>query len=275
MSRPLRALVLLIVAGAFMADGWAQTGGLGLRPMRLELEVTPGKPKTASFMIEAPPSDVDIRGRLILSLTDWTIQQDTSISYFDAGTQPSSASSWIAFSPADLTITSGQERMIRVTADPPIGTPPGVYTSGIFVQERPPAKQPQPGEQLMFYRFRYLVTLYVIVQPVRRQGEAVDVQLITDARGMHLTSQLKNRGTSHLRPYINWIVRSDKNEIISQKNVEATVLLPAGTNNESLQLQDALPPGRYDIEAQVDFHDGGPIQALKRSVEIGAHSTAN
>jgi hypothetical protein len=242
--------------------------------MRLEMEVVPGKPKTASFMIESPPSDVEIQGRLILSLTDWTIQEDTSMQYFEAGTQPSSASSWITFSPADLTITSGQQRMVRVTANPPVGTPPGVYTSGVFIQERPPAKKPGSGEQLLYFRFRYVVALYVIVGPVTRQGELADLQLVTDDRGMRLSTQLKNTGTSHLRPYINWFIRSGARELISEKNVEATVLLPSATTNESLAFQNPLPPGEYEVEAQVDFHDGRPIQAVKRTLEITPTSTA-
>ncbi len=272
MYRLMRTLLLVSIAVALPAKSEAQTGGLGLRPMRLEIEGVPGKSKTASFMIESPPSDTDVRGRLIMSLTDWTIEPDTSMKYFDAGTQPESASSWITFSPSDLTINSGQQRMVRVTANVPPGTRPGVYRSGIFVQERPPAKQPQNGERLVFFRFRYVVTLYVIVQPVTRQGEAADFQLVTDARGMRLTCQLKNAGTFYLRPYISWFVRSGQQEIIVEKNVEATVLLPAATTNETLVIRNPLPPGQYEMEAQIDFHDGRPIQALKRSVEISAPS---
>jgi hypothetical protein len=239
------------------------------------MEAVPGRPKTASFVIEAPPSETDVQGRLILSLTDWTIQEDTSMKYFEAGTLPSSASSWIAFSPTDLTINSGEERMVRVTVNPPLGTPPGVYTSAVFIQERPPAKQPRLGEQLLYFRFRYVVTLYVIVAPVTRQGEVANLQIVSDNQGMRLTSQLKNTGTSHLRPHINWFVRSGSQELIAEKNVEATVLLPAAATQESLTLGSPLPPGEYEIEAQVDFHDGHPIQAVKRTVEISAGRLLN
>src|SRR5438128_4597850 len=138
LSTLMRALVYLSVALGLAPRSEAQTAGLGLRPMRLELEVVPGKSKTASFLIEAPPSDNDVRGRLILTLTDWTVHEDTSVSYHDPGTQLRTASSWITFNPTDLTINSGQERMVRVTANVPLGTPPGLYTSAIFVQERPP-----------------------------------------------------------------------------------------------------------------------------------------
>jgi P pilus assembly chaperone PapD len=268
MSRLTAFVAAICLLGTFAGSVKAQTAGLGLRPMRLEMEVVPGKSKTASFVIESPPSDVEVRGRLILSLTDWEIHEDTSVAYLEAGTLAKSASPWIVFSPSDVTISSGQERLVRVTANVPVGTPPGVYTSAMFVQERPPARLPQKGEQLVFFRFRYVVTIYVIVQPVSGKGEIADFQLQRDAQGLHLVCQLKNNGTRHLRPYISWFLRSGTEELIAEKNVETTVLLPAATTKETLAIPMPLSPGEYEIEAQVDFRDGQPLQTIKRKVDI-------
>jgi P pilus assembly chaperone PapD len=269
MSR-LRAFFLCVcLIGTLSGSVNAQTAGLGIRPMRLEMEVVPGKSKTASFLIESPPSDEDVRGRLILSLTDWVIHEDTTVSYVEAGSQSMSASPWIVFSPSDVTISSGQERLVRVTANVPVGTPPGVYRSALFVQERPPARQPKAGERLVFFRFRYVVTIYVIVQPVSGKGEIADLQLTRNAQGLHLVCQLKNNGTRHLRPSISWFLRSDsEEELVAEKNVETTVLLPAATTKESLTIPLPLSPGEYEIEAQVDFHDGQALQTIKRKVDI-------
>jgi P pilus assembly chaperone PapD len=268
MSR-LRALLLFVcLIGTFSGSVNAQTAGLGIRPMRLEMEVVPGKSKTASFVVESPPQDADVRGRLILSLTDWVIHEDTSVTYVEAGSQARSASPWIVFSPTDLTISSGQERLVRVTANVPAGTPPGVYTSALFVQERPPARQPKQGERLIMFRFRYVVTVYVIVQPVSGKGEIADFQLIRDAKGVQLVCQLKNTGTRHIRPIISWFLRSGNAELVAEKNIETTVLLPSATTKETLTIPMPLAPGEYEIEAQVDFHDGQPLQTIKRKVDI-------
>jgi P pilus assembly chaperone PapD len=267
MSRLTTFLVCVCLIGTFSGSSEAQTAGLGLRPMRLEMEVVPGKSKTASFVIESPPSDTEVRGRLILSLSDWGIHEDASVTYYDPGSQPKSASPWIIFSPSDMTIASGQERLVRVTADVPADAVPGVYTSAVFVQERPPAREPLKGEQLLYFRFRYVVSIYVIVQPVSTKGEIGDFQLTRNAQGLRLECQLKNSGTRHLRPNISWFLRSEGEELIAEKNVETTVLLPAATTRETLSIP-ALPPGEYEIEAQVDFHDGQPLQSIRRKVRV-------
>ena len=157
---------------------------------------------------------------------------------------------------------------MRITANVPPGTPPGVYTSALFVQERPPARQPNKGEQLIFFRFRYVVTIYVIVQPVKGLGEITNLQLTRGAKAAQLVCELKNTGTRHLRPIISWFLRSGTEELIAEKNLETTVLLPSATTNETLAIPMPLAPGEYEIEAQVDFHDGQPVQTIKRKVDI-------
>ena len=227
-----------------------------------------------SFVIESAPSDVPVRGRLQLTLGDWAIAEDTRVSYHEAGSLPNSASPWLILSSADVPIESGQERLVRVTARVPAGVPPGVYTSAIFVQERPPAAPPALGEHNVYFRFRYVVTAYVIVSPVEPKGEVEDIRLTSSPDGTYqLTTRLTNTGTRHTRPTLSWIVRHDGQEVATVTDVEATVLLPASSTIETLRLTDALPPGEYQIEVQADFHDGHAIQAVQRAVLVGTTST--
>ena len=271
MTRLWRIVLLVLVAGIHPAAGEAQTAGLGLRPMRLEMDVTPGRDKTMSFVIESAPSDPPVRGRLLLTLGDWTIAEDTTVSYHDPGSHPDSASPWLVLSSADVPIESGQERLVRVTARVPAGVAPGVYTSAIFVQERPPASPPQLGEHHLYFRFRYVVTVYVIVSPVAPRGEVEDVRLVSSPAGVQqLATRLTNTGTRHARPTMDWSVRRAGLDVAVWKNIAATVLLPASSITETIPLTDALTPGEYEIEVQVDFHDGGPIHAVRRPVVIDA-----
>ena len=90
---------------------------------------------------------------------------------------------------------------------------------------------------------------------------------------MRLVCLLKNTGTRHLRPSISWFLRSGAEEMIAEKNVETTVLLPAASTREILQIPP-LPPGEYEIEAQVDFRDGQPLQMIRRKVNVAPLSAS-
>ena len=128
---------------------------------------------------------------------------------------------------------------MRVTANVPAGTPPGVYTSALFVQERPPARQPKKGEQLIFFRFRYVVTIYVIVQPVSGKGEIADFQLIRDAKGdpgVSLVCQLKNTGTRHIRPMISWFLRLEPKKSSPRRTSRRQYCCLLATTKETLTI---------------------------------------
>ncbi len=246
----------------------AQTAGLGLDPGRMEIEVKPGHEKTIGFTIDSPPSATAVRGRLLLSLTDWNVTEDTKIVYNDAGTMPNSASPWVIFSPAAVSISSGQRQLVRVTVRVPAETAPGLYRTAIFVQERPPAAPPQNGEQLVYVRFRYVFFLYVTVSPVSVEPELTDVRLVTGPEGVRLICDMVNRGSGHTRPVISLSIRNpNQDEVKLLRNYEATVLLPFSKIHEAFRLNGELAAGMYEITAEVDFQDNGPLHSIHRIVD--------
>ena len=246
----------------------AQTAGLGINPGRVEVEMKAGQEKTIAFEIEAPPSDVPMRGRLTLTLADWHIDEEAGVTYSDAGAQPDSAAPWIVFSPAAMNISSGQKQVVRVTVRLPHDVQPGDYRTAIFIQERPPATPPGRDEHLVYVRFRYVFFLYVVVPPVSIQAELLDVALQIQPRGAHLVCVLKNSGSRHVRPYITWYIRGEDQHVVSSvKQYEATVLLPFSSINERFPIED-LPPGKYEITAQVDFQDNAALQSITRTVNL-------
>jgi P pilus assembly chaperone PapD len=236
----------------------------------MEVELRPGAERTVAFEIEAPPSEQRVSGRLLLSVTDWTINEDSSVVYTDPGSQPNSASSWITFSPSAVTIFSGQRQLVRITIKVPADAQPGDYRTALFIQERPPATAPKAGERLIYLRFRYVFTLYVLLPPITMQGELDGIRLQNDSRGTQLIFEMTNKGSRHLRPRVSWSIRdSSQAEVRSAKNQETTVLLPFARLKEPMFI-DPLSPGQYEVSGQTDFQDGGPIQSIRRTVEITA-----
>jgi P pilus assembly chaperone PapD len=272
MSNQRTLLVALILVFASVAGAQA---GLGLLPGRVEVGVPAGGERTVAFEVEAPGSDNPVRGRLLLSLTDWSVSSDAKLIYGDANTMPNSACSWVTYSPAAFSITSGQKQLVRVTVRVPEGTPDGVYRAGIFIQERPPATPPKMGEHQLILRFRYVFILYVLVGEMKGQGELDEVGLVSDQVGVRVPLVMTNKGTMHVRPVVRLTVRDmAKQAEILDDYYEAIIVLPAATQKEEFALAKSLAPGRYEVHAQVDFQDGRPVKSLKRIVDVTAPSPA-
>ena len=264
------SLVAVLFSAVAASEAFAQTGGVGLNPARQEVEILPGSERTVAFRIEAAPSDTPVRGRILLSPTDWGIGSEGTVSYTAPGAAPDSASSWMTFSPSAMTISSGESQTVRVTVNVPELAKPGVYRTAIFVQERPPAAPPAPGQYMLFVRFRYVFTLYVIVPPVSAAAEFVDVHLNSKSSGVEF--EMKNTGGLHLRPRLSWSIRTiEGTEVARVKEQESTVLLPASTLTQLSPIPDALPAGQYEITAHIDFNNGMPIQAIRRVIEVRPH----
>jgi hypothetical protein len=252
----------------------AATAGLSLLPGRLEVEVKPGVQKTVSFQIESPPSDQLVQGRLLLSLTDWSLSEDGSMAFQDAGSSPMSAASWITFSPTAISISSGQRSQVRVTIETPGDLKPGVYRAGIFVQERPPAAAPKKGDHNILFRFRYMAVVYVIVQPVAADPHLVDAGLQASGNKLDLIYRMTNDGLGFVRPSISYSLKDDAGKVVKEaKNHETTVLLPQAKLAENIPLE-GVAAGRYQLSVAVDFHDDKPIQSLVRTVDIAPEAQA-
>jgi hypothetical protein len=248
---------------------WAGTGGLALVPGRLEIEAKPGVEKTVTFQIESPPSDEPVSGRLILSLTDWNLSQEGAMEFQEPGAGVSmSAAPWLTFSPAAVSIQSGQKYLVRVTVLPPKDIKPGVYRAGIFVQERPPASVAKKGDHNIYFRFRYMEVLYVIIPPVAANPKLVETSLHQSASGLEILCTMANEGSGFVRPRISWALKDASGAVVRQeKSRDSTVLLPSATLSEHIPLP-GIGPGRYELAVQADFGGELPIQAMTRSVEI-------
>lgn len=277
MSRHIRRLPgrtaarLVLAAALSWAAGAAQAQnlGFGIDPGRVEVAVQPGEERTVAFYVEAPPSEPAERNRLMLSLSDWNLNEEASLVFADAGSLVQSASPWITYSPSSLVVASGERQLVRVTIRVPPTARDGVYRASVLIQQRPPAAPPQLGEHLLNIRLRYAFILYVLVGELDGRGEFSDCRLQTIRDTYRLACEMSNHGTLHVRPLLSVSVRDRHGvEVGAVRRHESTVVLPGALVREPLALPAALAPGDYEVVAQVDFRDGHPIQQIRKSVTI-------
>ncbi|MEO8660356.1 MAG: hypothetical protein ABI693_17940 [Bryobacteraceae bacterium] len=270
-----RILVVLLGLGvghaSLSSSLLCQTPAFSINPGKLELEVNSGTERTAAFEVAAAAASVPERGRIMVSPTDWTILEDGSLTFGPPGSsKEQSASSWIAFSPSAFTLEAARIQLVRITVTVPEGTPPGVYRTGLFVQERPSATPPEPGLRVINVRVRYVFLLYVMVPPISSHAQLVNVEADTSNGPPRLICELKNTGNRHARPLVFWSIRRRGSaEAEARGKVEATVLLPESTMREAYSLQHlTLAPGLYQVLVFLDFQDGQPQQSMSRDFEV-------
>jgi hypothetical protein len=261
----------LLVAGwlAAAASGASAQGvGLALDPQRLIVAVNGGDEKTVAFTVVAPAGIDGGRGRIVITPPDWSLDVQGNVKYVEPGTVDHSASSWIAFSPSEVTIASNERRLVRVTVKVPPRTEPGEYRTALFIQERAPAAPPKPGERNFTLRLRYVFTLYVHVLPVASRTELENVEWTMTGSRLRFRYLLRNSGTAHSRPLVRWVIKDPHGDIVSSGNRDATVLLPGATLQEGFAAYDFKTSGRYEIAVVVDFRDGQPLQSITRPIDI-------
>jgi P pilus assembly chaperone PapD len=255
--------VLWLGLGLFAAPGRAQSIAFDIRPGKLEVAVDPGTEMTVGFRVQTAAAAAHSRETLVLESTDWTVSEDGSLSYMAAGTVKDSASPWIQFTPSAFALIPAMNQLVRITIAVPAKAVPGVYRTGIFVQERPPATAPQARGPSVMLRVRYAFFLYVIVPPAKAQPDVTGVEVQLQGPTGRVQCTLKNRGNLHVRPLLRWAVKNAQGEMAGAPGEhDATVLLPQSTLREIFQFPAGLPPGRYQMAVMVDFRDGGPLQSM-------------
>jgi hypothetical protein len=267
-----RALSVLCVSAAFQAaltsPALAQAPAFSLNPMRQDVELAPGTEKTVAFEVKAGPSATGDRGRLVVTPTDWKVEEDGSLTFSKTESEPASASSWTDFSPAALTIEPGRTQLVRITVAVPSKTTPGTYRTGLFVQERAAATVPEGEVRAIFVRVRFVFLLFVVVTPASSQPDLVNVEMDTSTPSTRLICEMSNAGTRHVRPLIFWTLKRGA-EAVGQGTLRATVLLPGAKLREPHSLDVVkLTPGGYEMSVKVDFQDGQPQQSMTRAFEV-------
>ena len=262
-------LAIGLIALAVPGTARAQSIPFDLRPVRLDVEVNPGTEKTVGFRVQTGSSEVLSRETLIVEPTDWDIQEDGSVVYAEPGSLRNSASPWVKFSPSAFALIPAMNQLIRITVAVPSNAAPGLYRTGMFVQERAAATTPTFKAPAVILRVRYAFFLFVIVPQAKAQPEFTSFDVDVEGETGHLRYAMKNSGNLHVRPLLRWAIKNDKGELVGEPGEHpSTVLLGQSSLHELFNFPARLPPGHYQMAVMVDFRDGEPLQTMSRSFSV-------
>lgn len=235
--------------------------GIALAPARFELEMTPGSETTVVVNLDYHTSQANAQHyRLVASLNDWDINQKGELGFYKAGTQPKSASPWIIYSPAEVTVQPGRTHSIRVTISVPKDATPGDHLSALIVEQRPDTIKLNRNARQMVMRFRMAAMFYIIVPQATRRGTLENLQAAVNAKGIVITPTLKNEGNSVVRPISSIkVVDASGRTIAELPESESLPVLGGATLSHPVVIEKTLAPGTYTVRYRVDFQDGGKV----------------
>jgi hypothetical protein len=235
--------------------------GISLAPTRFELDMLPGTDTTVvvnlnyrSANSSAPPS------RIVASLNDWTIGSDGQIIFSKANTLKDSASPWIVYSPASMTVMPGNIHSIRVTISVPKDATPGDHLSALIVEPRPDNLKLDKNQRQVVVRYRMAAVFYIKVPKLTRIGTLQNLKASINAEGIVITPTLKNEGNSVVRPIASAkVIDADGRTVAELSDAETLPILAGCEFSSPIVIPKLLSPGKYTVRFKVDFQGGGKL----------------
>ncbi|MGB7925033.1 MAG: hypothetical protein WCF57_17465 [Pyrinomonadaceae bacterium] len=248
-------------AGASESSTASGSDGIALAPARFELEMMPGSETTVVVNLDYHSATPGARPyRLVASLNDWNLNQNGELAFYKAGTQPASASPWMIYSPAEVTVQPGQTHSIRVTISVPKDAAPGDHLAALVVEQRPDTIRLNSNARQMLMRFRMAAVFYIMVPQITRLGSLENLKATADSRGIVITPTLRNEGNSMIRPITSVKVVDEAGRAVAElPEGESLPILGGSQLTQPIIIEKALKPGTYTVRYRVDFQNGSKV----------------
>jgi len=262
----------LIAIFVFRAYAHAQVG-LGLSPMRLELDLEPGASYSGALdLTNQAGGTIRIRGEIL----DFQIDETTTPQFRRQipAEAANSCREWLIANPMDTEVAATEHLIIRYTFRVPRTVTPGSYNCAVGYTTLPSADTlKQTG---LKSAVRLVASFYVIVGKPILEGEISGLQFEPIPGAKHGAWQtvlvLRNRGAYHFRPIGSVHLLSATGATLETIEVpafpalprrEQRYLIPAGLTNPSevRKIKASVDLGSHEIqEASVDV---APVATLR------------
>ncbi len=226
------------------ADGLS----FNVTPMITDLSIEPGASQTGLTSVRDNNAVGSPPIRFKVSLRDWTLDQSGQPTFADPGTMPDSCAPWMTVTPSELSVSPGQDQLVRYTVTAPPGSQ-GSYHCIILLTSAP--------EPAIVHNTSVNVcgcignTVYVQVGPPVYRAKITSLAVTT--KNVALT--VENTGSSYVR--LGGVVKiaDSTGNVIQQIKIPGYVVLP-GSNNLRIVTMDTLsdlPSGAYTATAILDY----------------------
>lgn len=230
--------ISVLLAGLFLTS--KASAQIRVAPIVIEAEAQQGQAEGVIELYNPADEAVEIE----VYASPFTYNES---GFVELESDPSDLTPYLFFSPQQLTIQSGQERRVRLTARLLPSLPEGEYRAVIFTQNRRPLSGNLDSVQvnivprvgILYFVRNGNTAPNLIPQITRIEGTNQQIELLID-----------NQGSASIRPSIQWQLSQDGDAVASGE-IEKTVLVAGESRHVSINYDSNLTPGSYHLDGEI------------------------
>jgi len=258
-------IAFLLAATAFSGSAWAQMG-LGLAPMRVDLNLNPGAAQSSVLTLANSGAEpVRAAGEMLDFYLDGTATPQFGREFKQEA--EFSCRTWLTANPMDVELNGGAQMPVRYTVRVPQSASPRSYHCAIGF-----TTQPTAGEAKAIglrTAVQIVAAIYVVVGNPAVEGTVKDLKLeyVNDAKGLpwRAVVTITNAGFMHFRPEGDLDVLDESGAVVETAHFVPLPVLPRRDQDFPLPLKLAGGEGKYTLRARVDI-GGNEIQEATANV---------
>jgi len=250
--------------------------GLGLVPMRVELQLKPGQEYSGSLKL----SSGSMEATRVRSETDDFFIDDQTTPQFERDLPHEaqySCKTWLTVNPVEIEIDKEGFVMIRYTLRLPADVAEGSYNCAAGFTTLPSAEQATQGIGMRM-AVRVVAAIYVQVGSPAVQGglkeitlEPLPPQKDSNAPKWQAVLVLENKGTIYYRPTGKLDVLDAEGKVVESVEIPSLAVLRQRDQRFVFPLKTQPDSGHYKLRARVDI---GTHEILQGTVDVEADTPA-
>jgi hypothetical protein len=246
--------VFLAAAALASAGNAAAQVGLGLTPMREELQMAPGGAHSGTLALV---NDSPAKVRVVAEPLDFYIDATTTPQFVRQALQEAAYScrDWLVLNPMEMEMSGNSRVIVRYTLRVPPGAEDQSFHCAVGFTTQPPA------EEIKVTGLRTAVQIvsafYVVVGKPSAEGSVKGIRLeyVPDPKQPRWKAivVLHNPSLMHFRPVGDLDVLNEAGEVVESVKFISLPVLPKRDQNFELPLKLEGGPGKYTLRARVDL----------------------
>jgi len=241
-------LIAIGLSVSLLAVPLANAFGVGVQPSTVEMTIKPGDRQTQTVTVGNVHKTKTIS--LTMGLADWSLDKNGKLVLNAPGETERSASDWVRFSPASVTLKPETSADIKVEISAPYKIKnKGDHRFALLATTMLPELNERGQASGVWNRYQLASLFYLTLTPSKSLPEVTSVAVNNTDKSM-ITMEIKNTGDAHARLQGNAHVKDSTGTVVAETPLNA-VVLDGGERTYNIKLEnlDDLPSGTvYTID---------------------------